>query len=432
MCSNSLFDHIMIDEKLSQCIIKYLSYQNIVALLLSSKKLSYIISFNLFKNDCYNNSNFIFSFYYQNYFELLNSKTIKNIWLQADSLYKRFYSQSHFANKCFYFAFIVLGVDLSTFLVACVKLKKNLNFIYQIPMIFNWIISLVLCIVYILRYNNLKKTIKHLIKKSIVDNDKLYSDEKAFLAKKLKLRTKHKQPLAFLQVSLIFIIFYFPILVKTCMERVSSSYRKALWASSSLIFLYMLFRKLYKIIKKKLKYRKDKLYQYKKLYSFIFKENQFYNKTITRYHKNEKESKCGEGILFFQFFFSSLVGYLIFLFYLDALGAKLDNPEESLSWFVLFSPAYIVLFFIIVWGILYCYSICKYNMIYKKRLCFTIIFIVLGLIGNVVIIPLMLEDRINISKYWPFGIFCFISILIFYNYYLLRKQKKILNKKRKF
>lgn len=125
MCSNSLFENIMVEKKLSQSIIKYLSHQNFISLLLSSKKLSYIISFNLFRNYCYYNSNFIFSFYYQNHFELLNSKTIKNTWFLADNLYKIFYSQNYFANKCYYFAFIVLGVDLSTFLVACVELKKN-------------------------------------------------------------------------------------------------------------------------------------------------------------------------------------------------------------------------------------------------------------------------------------------------------------------
>ena len=427
MYNNSLFHTIISDSHLSNSIISYLSFKDILSLLSTSKRTSKSISYNLLINECYKSSPFTFSFYLQNHFEILNRKKILNALNTADKLYETFYYQSNFVIKCFYFSFLVLGVDLSTFLVACVKVDKRLNFIYQIPMIFNWIISVVLCIVYIFRYNSLKKRIKHLIKKNLTNmTTTSYNIEQIFLAKKMKLRNKHKQPIAFLQISLLFIIFYFPILVKTCMKYVKSSYRKAFWASSILIFLYMLLRKIYKIIKKKIKYRKDKPFLYKKLFSNNKEETQLYKETMCEIKINEKRSNCGEVILFCSYIFGYLFGYLLLLIYLDALGSKLDNPNENISWFALFSPAYFVLLLVILWGIIYCYSTKgDKTLLNKKVLVITIIIIVLGLVGNVVIIPLMLEDIINISTYWPFGVFCLITISIFYHYCLFQKQKRI-------
>ena len=63
-------------------------------------------------------------------------------------------------------------------------------------------------------------------------------------------------------------------------------------------------------------------------------------------------------------------------------------------------------------------------MLYKGRLYATIILIVLSLIGNAVLIPLKLEEYIVLSSYWPFGIFCFATVSVFYHYYLLKIQNK--------
>ena len=135
-------------------------------------------------------------------------------------------------------------------------------------------------------------------------------------------------------------------------------------------------------------------------------------------------SCCGEITLMFSFFFMKVILYLVALFYLDCLGSKLDDFSDSYNWFVLFSPIYVILFFIVAWGILYCYSIRKYEMLYKGRLYATIILIVLSLIGNAVLIPLKLEEYIVLSSYWPFGIFCFATVSVFYHYYLLKIQNK--------
>ena len=138
----------------------------------------------------------------------------------------------------------------------------------------------------------------------------------------------------------------------------------------------------------------------------------------------EKKSCCGEIVLLITFFLMKIIIYLVMLFYLDCLGAKLDNFSESYSWFVLFSPVYVILFFIVSWGILYCYSIRKYSMLYKGRLYLTIFLILLCLVGNSVLIPLKLENYINLSNYWPFGVFCIASVSVFYHYYLLKIQNR--------
>jgi hypothetical protein len=188
----------------------------------------------------------------------------------------------------------------------------------------------------------------------------------------------------------------------------------------------MLLRKIYKIIKKKIKYRKDKPFLYKKLFSNNKEEMQLYKETMCKIKINEKRSNCGEVILLCSYIFGYLFGYLLLLIYLDALGSKLDNPNANISWIALFSPAYFVLMLVILWGVIYCYSIKgDKTLLNKKVLVITIIIIVLGLVGNVVIIPLMLENIINISTYWPFGVFCLITISIFYHYCLIQKQKRI-------
>jgi hypothetical protein len=76
------------------------------------------------------------------------------------------------------------------------------------------------------------------------------------------------------------------------MKYVSSSYRKAFWASSFLIFIYKLLRKIYKIIKKKIKYKKDKPFLYKKLFSTNKEEAQLYKENMIEMKMNEKRSEC--------------------------------------------------------------------------------------------------------------------------------------------
>ena len=72
---------------------------------------------------------------------------------------------------------------------------------------------------------------KVLIEKTISGSKEKYKNEMRYLAKKLKLRMKNKQPIAFVQITLMFIIFYFPVIIKLCMEKYVSSYRKAFWTA---------------------------------------------------------------------------------------------------------------------------------------------------------------------------------------------------------
>lgn len=418
----NLLYQVLADSKTSHSILKYLDIQDLNSFYLSSSIILNIINTNKIRERCLLESSENSLFFLENKFELINDKKIHSTWDISDKLYKKFYSQSHFVIKCFYFSFLILGVDLTSLLTACVKVDNSSNWLTQIPFIFHWFISVLLLVIYVLRYRNMKKKLKILIEEIIQETKDKYIHEKILLVKKLKLRMKNKQPIAFIQIALIFIIFYLPIMIKIFMEKVNSSYRKAFWASSALIFIYMFLQGLVKIIFKKIKYYKNKQYLYKKLYNKG--KSEFFKKKMKILKSPEKKSCCGEIVLLITFFLMKIIIYFVMLFYLDCLGTKLDNFSESYSWFVLFSPVYVILFFIVSWGILYCYSIRKYSMLYKGRLYLTIFLILLCLVGNSVLIPLKLENYINISNYWPFGVFCIASVSVFYHYYLLKIQNR--------
>lgn len=418
----NLFYQVLTDSKASYSILKYLDIQDLNSFYITSSIILNIINTNKIRERCLLESSENSLFFLENKFEIINDKKIHSAWDISDKLYNKFYSQSHFVIKCFYFSFLILGVDLTSLLTACVKIDNSSNWITQIPLIFHWFISVLLLMVYVLRYRNMKKKIKILIEETIHETKNKYIPEKILLVKKLTLRMKNKQPIAFVQIALLFIIFYLPIMIKIFMEKFNSSYRKAFWASSALIFIYLFLQGLIKIIFKKIKHYKNKHYLYKQLYHKG--KSEFYQKKMKVLKSSQKRSFCGEIVLLITFFLMKIIIYLVMLFYLDCLGTKLDNFAESYSWFVLFSPVYVILFFVVSWGILYCYSIRKYAMLYKGRLYLTIFLILLCLIGNSVLIPLKLENHIHLSNYWPFGIFCIASVSVFYHYYLLKIQNR--------
>ena len=421
MIKNQLFYQVLSDSKSAHSVLKYLTINELNSFMLTSSIVNHMIKSSQI-NELLIESSFNYLFINENKFDIRNKEKIHSAWAISDKLYRKFFTQSHFVIKCFYFSFLLLGVDLTSLLVACVNVDNSMSWQTQIPLIFHWLISVILLIVYVLRYRNLKRKMKVLIEKTISGSKEKYKNEMRYLAKKLKLRMKNKQPIAFGQITLIFIIFYFPVIIKLCMEKYVSSYRKAFWASSSLIFIYLFLQGLIKIILKKIIHRQNRPDGYKKIY--LNGKSQFYKDKMLLYKKHEKVSCCGEITLMFSFFFMKVILYLVALFYLDCLGSKLDDFSDSYNWFVLFSPIYVILFFIVAWGILYCYSIRKYEMLYKGRLYATIILIVLSLIGNAVLIPLKLEEYIVLSSYWPFGIFCFATVSVFYHYYLLKIQNK--------
>lgn len=417
---------ILVNFKLSWKICKYLDLSDLNSLSLVSHSVNTLLKTNNIKERLCMKDSIDFIYLYNNEFEIVNEEKIKSAWEESDRLYNQFYSQSHFIIQCYYFSFLLLGIDLYSFLVAFKPMDDSSPWLTQIPFIFHWIISLVSLSLYVVRYKRLKKQMREIVKREIIQNDNLYKKEMLFLAKKLKLRTKNKQPMAFEKLSMSFIIFYVPVLIKLCAEKLGSSYKKAFWASTTLIFFYLFFESSILTIFKKCKARKVKRAEYRKL--FEAGDTQFYDEKMREYLSSEVRSRCGESCSTLVFLIAKFVLFLIVSFYLDNLGAKFDGEEDSYSWFALFSPVYIAIVFILAWGILFSYSIRHYPLYFKWRFNVTVIIISLSICSNGILIPMQLEKIIRFSEYYPFGIFCLATVAIFYHFYLIKKYNKFKKK----
>ena len=216
MIKNQLFYQVLSDSKSAHSVLKYLTINELNSFMLTSSIVNHMIKSSQI-DELLIESSFNYLFINENKFDIRNKEKIHSAWAISDKLYRKFFTQSHFVIKCFYFSFLLLGVDLTSLLVACVNVDNSMSWQTQIPLIFHWLISVILLIVYVLRYRNLKRKMKVLIEKTISGSKEKYKNEMRYLAKKLKLRMKNKQPIAFVQITLMFIIFYFPVIIKLCM-----------------------------------------------------------------------------------------------------------------------------------------------------------------------------------------------------------------------
>ena len=353
------------------------------------------------------------------YFEIKNLKKIKEIILISDQIYMKTYKFLERLVAFFYFSFVVLVIDLFPLLIILIKDSQHLNSYCQIPFIILWLICITSGIIYLMVNNRLIKKINKLIDSIITDATQSQNEQ---LAQKLKYRINNQQPIAFKLISISYILFYIPIIIKFLIKNFKKwSYQYAFTFVMSIIFIIYFFKQFYFFIQEKYNNRITKNFLYQKIYNNG--DSLYYQNKIKNYKSKSKKSYCGEIVMTISLYTTKIIIFIIFSLYFSALGKKLDDLESKTSYRFIFIPFYIITAIVIIWGILYIYSIKKFELKYKPILYINTCVLVLCSILDSVFVPLMLDKIINMNALFPVCINILISICIFLHYFLVKNQK---------
>jgi hypothetical protein len=128
--------------------------------------------------------------------------------------------------------------------------------------------------------------------------------------------------------------------------------------------------------------------------------------------------------LAFQYYLFLAVFHGVIIFYAFLIGKKLDDSGFGVSWRVLLIPLYIICFIIVLWGIIYIYSIKRHKSEYKIILIITIIIIIVCTITNCVFWPNFYLSNKGITRYFPIVIDGIITITTMVHCFFLYRSKK--------
>ena len=353
------------------------------------------------------------------YFEIKNLKKIKEIIFISDQIYMKTYKFLERLVAFFYFSFVVLVIDLFTLLIILIKDSKQLNSYCQIPFAILWLICIISGIIYSMVNNRLIKKINKLIESKITDATQSQNEQ---LAQKLKYRINNQQPIAFKLISISYILFYIPIIIKFLIKNFKKwSYQYAFSFVMSIIFIIYFFKQFYFFIQEKYNNRITKNLLYQKIYNNG--DSLYYQNKIKNYISKSKKSYCGEIVMTISLYTTKIIIFIIVSLYFSALGKKLDDLESKTPYRFIFIPFYFITLIIIIWGILYIYSIKKFELKYKPILYINTCILVLCSIFDSVFVPLMLDQIIKINAIFPACNNILISISIFLHYFLVKNQK---------
>ena len=378
-----------------------------------NKKINF--TYNKWLTKCNNDYLFNKNFY----FEIKNLKKIKEIILISDQIYMKTYKFLERLVAFFYFSFVVLVIDLFPLLIILIKDSQHLNSYCQIPFIILWLICITSGLIYLMVNNRLIKKINKLIDSIITDATQSQNEQ---LAQKLKYRINNQQPIAFKLISISYILFYIPIIIKFLIKNFKKwSYQYAFSFVMSIIFIIYFFKQFYFFIQEKYNNRITKNFLYQKIYNNG--DSLYYQNKIKNYKSKSKKSYCGEIVMTISLYTTKIIIFIIFSLYFSALGKKLDDLESKTPYRFIFIPFYIITIIIIIWGILYIYSIKKFELKYKPILYINTCVLVLCSILDSVFVPLMLDKIIKMNALFPVCINILISICIFLHYFLVKNQK---------
>jgi len=418
----NLLIKVLTIERTGKKILKYLSKDDEEQFLLLNKEIYHLIINNYFLHNQYLTKEIKdeFIFYSRFKIEINNLSTIKIIIAESDKLFNKVYNQSQIMIIIFYFSFLILGIDLFFFslIMGKDKIKERIKWYSQIPYIFLWFENLVIIIIYIIR---LKRVISHviqLIKRKIPNlNEKGIN----YFKKKILYRINNLQPLSFWYISIYFLLFYLPILIKIIFEFLDTSYEKAYISTAWIIFIFFLLFDFINLVYSVIKSYNSKIDHYQKIYNKG--KSLYYLKKMKIIRKKEKRVFCSEFYLTLFLYVIKCTLFATILIYLKHLGRKFDNIKYKVKWKILFIPIYIINAIITIWGILYFYSIKTYETIYKIILFIMLIIEISSSSFLGVALPLILDETWKLKLIYPAFGTILLTISIIVHYYIIKKKK---------
>ena len=361
--------------------------------------------------------------------------------------------------------FILIIVDLISFLISFnvggispteVKeilddeKKESNSWILMLPLLTEWLITLG----FYIHLKRRKKTVKEKMKKLILEqksNIKGYTKDRASqLRKTLKLMEKNYNHSYFEKFLFNVLLIIFPILLKLIILK-SLGY-KAVFCIVAVLFygydiVYELIHFFFKLRKRK-KYNnelfignKDNIYKSLKVIvdnpNSSMNINEDNNLSIGEieininnmnehsiYQRNKKmKSKFGEIPLHIAFLFSKAILEILFIIYWTRIGEKLDDPNSSCSWTILFIPFYLILLAVLLFCVLHCLSLYR---IFKEKVWIPILTVIPCLVAFIVfcvVIPLKLDKKISLHQAFIPTFFAIGTIFFIIHLILLRKYK---------
>ena len=347
------------------------------------------------------------------------------MWKKTDKIYTDFYETNKRIVIIYFFSFLIIALDLFALFIALsinevFKISSNGHAWYLFsPFIFEWVVSIVMLIVYRCRVKEVKRKVMNIV---LENKNKIKNPSKENLkaiCKKLRLRTKYCKHNVFENCVQGIIIFFVPVFLKITVFK-DSTYHTIFLTASSLFYGSLFVTNMIKILRKKCK--KSKQYEcnnidyFKKKYPLNPKVIEI-AKTIEKY-----KSTLSETALNFLFFIGKLLIGFLFIVYFSEIGGKIDDPVNGNSWITLFIPFYIMFVPLIGYTILH---LCSLVTLFKGKMWFVALSIIpctLSFITNSILIPLRMENRIGISAYWFPGLFTVGTVFLALHMFIVSRK----------
>ena len=413
--------NVLRNQKTAQKILNYLTTNEVHNLMLANKTI-----YNIFqdpKTFIYNKymlkkykDNYLFFYYHK--IKIKKLYQILEVINFSDGIYKSLYKKTDIIVFLYYLAGCVLLLDI---FVLMVMIDKSVNhfddFLPHIPLVIFW----VLCVAIILTISILEKIAFNKVKKYF--REKNIVKEGDLLEKKIlsniSRRLCNQKPISYKPISLTYILCFIPIIYKYFF---STKYSVIFLYVSGLLCIIGFLYDLSKFFYYKYNHKFTKTEIYEAIYENI-NPNYFSQKlrNILSYYPYWNVSEVRLGFLFY---FWLAIFHGVIMLYSFLIGSKLDDSSFGISWRILLIPLYIACAIIVLWGIIYIYSIKQHKSEYKWILVVTIIIIMICTIVNCVFWPNFYTKYKSITRFFPIVIDGIITLTVIVHWFFLYKSKK--------
>ena len=412
---------ILKNQRTSQKLLHYLTTNEVHNLMICNKTIykafkdpkTYIYNKYMFKKY---KDNYIF--FYQNNIIIKKLYQILEIINYSDDIYKRLYRKTDIILIFYYFSGCILILDLFVLFVIIDNSVNHFDdFLPQIPLVIFW----VFCVTVIILISLLEKIAVNKIKKFF--RQKHIVKEGDLIEKKIlgmiSKRLCNQKPISYKPIAFTYIFCFIPIMYKYFF---TSSYSTIFLYVSGLFCIIGFIYDFWNFFYYKYNHRISKTMVYQNIYKDINERyfNIKLNNILSYYpHWNVSEIRLG-----FQYYFWVAFFHAVIMLYAYLIGKKLDDSKFGVSWRVLLIPLYIVCFIIVVWGIIYIYSIKQHKSEYKWILVTTIIIIMICTVVNCVFWPNFYIKNKSITRFFPIVIDGIITLTAMVHCFFLYKSKK--------
>ena len=413
---------ILKNQRTAQKLLKYLTTNEVHSLMLVNKTIykifkdpkTYIYNKYMFKK--YKDN---YLFFYQNNIIIKQLHSILEVISYSDEIYKKYYKIANILLIIYYFAGCFLLLDL---FVLFVLIDKSVNhfddFLPVIPLAIFWVLSIAILVsISILEKISVNK-IKNFVRKKHMINEGNITEKK--ILTNISKRLCNQKPISYRTISFTYILCFIPVIYKYFF---STKYSTIFLYASGLFCIFGFIYDIAKFYYYKFIHKKTKLDIYEDIYLYLEHKHYFYTKlrNIISYYPYYNVSE--ERLAFLYFFWLSIFHGVIML-YSYLIGKKLDDSNFGVSWRILLIPLYIACFIIVLWGIIYIYSIKQHKSEYKWILVTTIIIIMICTTVNCVFWPNFYIKHKSVTRFFPIVIDGLITFTVMVHVLFLYKSKK--------